>query len=362
MKTTNTIFKLVLAAVVLLGATEAHAKIWRVNNQSNYNGVNQFGDNLGGTPVFPVFKQIGDAMLWPSVSEDGTDTLHIEGSTTQYANATINKPVVIIGNGYFLTENPKTSSNVSSASIGNVTFVEGSSGSSVIGMRVVSSNNLSINLYSGANNIKIQRCWLYGNIRVWSPVTDIYVLQNFFPTSNNAIFSLTNPISNLVFNHNILQRALDYTASEFTQCNNNVFDGPTNSLNIEIYTAEFRNNILKATGATVNINDGTNLNVEFATCTQASQFGGTPNVVIQPNMNLVFQTEGSTDGIYQLNETWAAANPGSNGDRGAFGGAPQQRYTLSGLAPIPVIYSVSSTGLATPGEGLPVTIKARTIK
>ncbi|MEP6844563.1 MAG: hypothetical protein ABI861_01100, partial [Panacibacter sp.] len=49
-------------------------------------------------------------------------------------------------------------------------------------------------------------------------------------------------------------------------------------------------------------------------------------------------------------------------ERGVFGGAATiNRYTLSGLAAIPVIYQVSTSGVATP-TGLPVTIKARTIK
>ena len=50
--------------------------------------------------------------------------------------------------------------------------------------------------------------------------------------------------------------------------------------------------------------------------------------------------------MYQILSGSVASNSGSDGtDRGAFGGAPvADRYTLSGLAAIPVIYSVSTSG------------------
>ena len=69
-------------------------------------------------------------------------------------------------------------------------------------------------------------------------------------------------------------------------------------------------------------------------------------------------------GQYQLQSGVAGNVPGSDGaERGAFGGiAPSNRYTLSGLAAIPVIYDVSTTGVSQAGTGMTVQVKARTVK
>lgn len=123
----------------------------------------------------------------------------------------------------------------------------------------------------------------------------------------------------------------------------------------------FQNNILKNPSAIVNINNGTNLNVSFNTAASPNQFGTTNNNVVADMTTLfVDPALNSTDGDYQLRPGSA---PGSDGaDRGAFGGViVQNRYQLSGLAAIPVIYEIQTNGVATP-TGLPVTIKARTIQ
>src|SRR5205085_10855360 len=78
----------------------ANAKIWRVNNKSNYNGTSLYGDNFGGTSTYPVFKQMSDAVNWAGVVNN--DSLYVEGSTTVYAGTTVTKKLIIIGAGFFL--------------------------------------------------------------------------------------------------------------------------------------------------------------------------------------------------------------------------------------------------------------------
>lgn len=96
--------------------------------------------------------------------------------------------------------------------------------------------------------------------------------------------------------------------------------------------------------------------------TLSTQFGTADNNLVVPAIATLFVTSASPDGAYQVANGSQANNSGSDGsDRGAFGGAAAiSRYTLSGLAAIPVIYGVSTPG-ATSGN-LPVTINARTIK
>lgn len=81
-------------------------------------------------------------------------------------------------------------------------------------------------------------------------------------------------------------------------------------------------------------------------------------------MGTLFIAPGSsTDGNYQLQSGVASNYPGlGGGDRGAFGGSiPANRYTLSGLANIPVIYDVYTTGTVVSGT-LPIIIKGKNYK
>lgn len=80
-------------------------------------------------------------------------------------------------------------------------------------------------------------------------------------------------------------------------------------------------------------------------------------------MSTLFFTSGSADGAYKLKQNSAGSGNGSDGtDLGVFGGQPPNRYTLSGLAAIPVVYKLTTSGVATQQNGLSVTISARTIK
>ncbi|WP_153798154.1 hypothetical protein [Foetidibacter luteolus] len=346
----------------------ANATVWRVNNTSNYNGTSLFGENLGGTASYPVFQQINQAIGWASVSAG--DTLHVEGSSIVYAAANITKKLILIGPGYFLTENPNTSNNVLDAKLATVVFTSTSGGSQLIGFNVVYNSNTGNRIYIQASNILIKRCRIERSITLGDnySISDIAIIQNFFPLAGDETAIRTNSNTQFVypddvyFNNNILQKTLLWAGS-ILQCNNNVFDGPANKLNIQMLTSSFQNNILKSTNATVNINNNTNLNVAYNVGTSATQFGTANNNLAVPNMTTVFVDAGTTDGKYQLKAASPASNNGSDGtDRGAYGGlAVTSRYTLSGLAPIPVIYGISTSAVAT-SSGLPVTIQARTIK
>src|SRR5450432_1009367 len=99
---------------------QAGATIWRINNKSNYNGSTLYGENFGGSPAYPVFAQISQAVAFGIVNNG--DTLHVEGSTVVYDFAIITKRLVIIGPGYILPNNPKTSDNALESKIGRIYF------------------------------------------------------------------------------------------------------------------------------------------------------------------------------------------------------------------------------------------------
>lgn len=371
MKTKQLLLTFVVIASLLL-STKLQAKTWRVNNLSNYNGSTTFGENYGGTPSFPVFKEINQAIAYPNVIAG--DTLHIEGSTAVYADAVITKRLIIIGPGYFLTENPKVSNNTYDAKIGRVTFDSGSESSQLIGMNVLNDGSSGDGIvYINTNGIIIKRCRIERYVRPNTLLEDVYILQNFFPnTLNTSAITDTGsssyiPPQDIVFNNNIVQKTLIWSDGSWgtgtiLECNNNIFDGPSNILNLEFNTGSFQNNILKAAGITANINSGTNNNVQFNTVSNSSVFSGTTGNVWVPSMALLFVDSGTTDGSYQLKTDPTYNQPGSDGaERGAFGGvAITNRYNLSGLGAIPIVYDVTTTGVSEPGTGLPITVRART--
>ena len=363
---------LLLVAVIVAALTvqTANAKIWRVNNKSNYNGTSLYGDNFGGTSAYPVFNQISQAVGWAAVVNN--DTLYIEGSTTVYASATVTKKLAIIGTGYFLTENPKVTNDGLESKVSQLSInIEGSH---VIGMNVVNTGYASDGkIYINANGISVKRCRIERGIQFATELTDVYIANNFFSNviATNAFYtngyaSFIAP-TNIVFNNNICQKTLNWNAWPIQQCNNNVFDGPVNAspnLQLQFITSECSNNILKTTNAAVSINSGNNEKLTHNIGTLVTQFGTSNQNKVVADMTTLFVTAGTSDGKYKLKNGSPGSNNGSDGtDRGVFGGSVvPNRYTLSGLANIPVVYKLTTPGVATPAAGLPVTISARTIK
>jgi hypothetical protein len=363
-------FVVLVIILCLLSFQQTYAKIWRVNNNSNYNGSSLWGDNFGGTATFPVFKQIADANNSNLVSAG--DTIYVEGSTANYEAVTINKKLAIVGPGFFLNENPHVSNDVLQSAVAHISFTTGSEGSQLIGMYVYDVYGVSISV----NNILIKRCRIDAAVTVSFNISDISIVQNYFvnataTTASAVAVSAYGFPSNFIFDNNICQRTLllFYSTTTYTllECKNNVFDCPSisGSPSIKLNAGSFQNNILKTASATVNINGGTNQNVSYNISASATgQFGTSNHNTVVTNMTTLFVASGTSDGKYKLKNNSPGSNNGSDGtDRGAFGGAAvSNRYTLSGLAPVPVIYDLTTSGVATPTDGLSVTISARTIK
>ncbi len=358
-------------------AVQANATIWRVNNKSNYNGSTLYGENFGGSPAYPVFAQINQAVAFGIVNSG--DTLHVEGSTVVYDYAAITKRLVIIGPGYFLPNNPKTSENAMESKIGRIYFNAGSDNSVVEGMDVIANGNTAdAVVYVNVNGITVKRCRIESGVQFGHPLSDIYILQNFFPntlvsnvfsTDGNTTFT---PPTNIYFNNNICQKTLTWgtpianptTLWPILQCNNNVFDGPDNlaNPNLSFTASEFKNNILMPVNAKVNIAASAGV-IQYNIGTLSTQFGTSDNNLVVPAITTLFVASStSADGAYQIANASQASNNGSDGtDRGAFGGGVSiDRYTLSGLAAIPVIYTITTPGATS--TDLQVTIQARTIK
>lgn len=358
-----------LAIMVSLLTQNAQAKIWRVNNTSNYNGTTLWGDNLGGTSSNPVFAELTDAYSSKLVSVNSIDTVYLEGTSIPYGGLQLYKSMIIIGSGYFLNENPNVSNTVSEAEVQYVVFEPGSEGSQLIGVHQ-GDNAGGIGIF--ASNILIKRCRIDYQISVGTGITNITIVGNYFSASSTSSILNPNPggfPSNFVFDNNICKSQLllkgFFTVFTVEECNNNVFDCPAISgkPSILMNTTSFKNNILKTSAATVNINANVvSSDVSYNTSASATnQFGTTNNNIVITDMSTLFvdPSTNTTDGRYQLRPGSAAGADGT--DRGAFGGlAVSNHYMLSGLAAIPVIYNIATSGVGT--SGINVSIKARTIK
>lgn len=174
MKTKRLFISMLVMALIPFSAS---AKIWRVNNQSNYNGTNSWGNNYGGTAAYPVFKQINQAVGWSGVVAN--DTLHVEGSSSTYDAAIITKKLVIIGPGYFLSLNPKVSNTTYDARVKNVEFQTGSANSQLIGVNLVDEGSGGPGwIEIRVNGVTIKRCRIEKGIRFGTLISDVYILIN----------------------------------------------------------------------------------------------------------------------------------------------------------------------------------------
>jgi len=287
-------------------------------------------------------------------ASDG-DTIYMEGSATSYDGAIITKKLVIVGPGYFLSENPNTQAITTEAEFSaNLQFKAGSQGSTIEGCDIY--HNL-IQIY--VDSITVKRCKVY-SIEFHDTISDLLIIQNYIDyqikcNTSNVI------VSNTIIANNILAGGstgiLVYSNSGPLLITNNIVCNVMSSFPINVFNSNIQNNILTGPGASVAQNTGNSIiNNLFAT-TGTDADGNKYNM----NMALVFADfsgsgDYSADSKWQLKEGSPAIGAGIGGvDCGVFGGT--YPYVLSGIPEFPHIYSASIAVTATAESGLPVVIK-----
>lgn len=310
---------------VIAFALTVQAKIWRVNNNAAINAN------------FTSF-------VAAQATVSANDTLYFEGSTVSYGNIVLTKPLVIIGPGYFLEENPQTQSNPITAKFGTIGFNSGSSGSIITGALI--QNQITINV----SNVSIIRCYT-ADIGLNSSLTSIgniillgnYVNGEIYNVNNN-----TNPIINVIVSNNFCYVYFHEIVSGVM--NNNIFNSSSTMSNFVV-----SNNILKAGSFSLNNNTFYN-NISYGT--QFPIGNGNQQNKIMTDV-FVGTTGNSTDGQWKLKEYSPALGAGNDGtDCGMFGGSSP--YVLSGLPSIPAIYEITMPTTGDNINGIDVTIKAKT--
>lgn len=324
--------KLFSLVIVLSFVLASQAKVWRVNNIAAMNAD------------FTSF-------VAAQASVSSNDTLYFEGSTLSYGDITLSIPLVIIGPGYFLNQNPQTQNSLLSASFDKVIFNSGSLGSELTGVAV--NGSITIN----ANNIIIMKCLClsYSEIILNSTaasIGNIFILKNYLYSVSS---SGSNPIHNLLISNNFIDNnnfndCISLGKNTSGEIKNNTLNGDLNVYNFKVY-----NNIHLKGSISMNNNYFYN-NI----CYYAPFPSGNGN---QQSINMtdvfVGATGNSTDGQWQLKTFSPALKAGNDStDCGMFGGTSP--YVLSGLPSIPSIYEITIPTTGDNINGINVTIKAKT--
>jgi len=334
-----------------------NATVWRVNNRPNVDAD------------FTTLQTAIDGA-------DNGDTLYIEASETTYGNGVFDKKMIVIGAGYWLSENDITQADKVESQTGRLTFNDGSQGSEVMGLYIyesISGNPRAIVI--STDSISTKRNFIraneFDNNTAYYPIC-IYITGNytFLNIKQNWIYStrganrptfgiyIAGILSNSIICNNFVRATTDTRNSIYMTTNstateliiaNNVIWG-----NITTYYTIHNNNI--QVEGTYNNGAGDLLSNNLCSGTQYPASNANQQNV---DMSTVFvDYVGYIDNDYILKTGSPAIGAGiSGGDCGAFGnGTGIESYVLSGLPAIPAVFEATVTTIGS--SVLPVNIKA----
>lgn len=370
----------VSALALVLISVAASATVFRVNNQP---GVDA---DFNTAPAAISAAQIDD-------------TLYFEGSPISYGEVSLNKRLVIIGSGYFLTENDSTQAIPLSSRFDELVISSGGAGSVITGIQVentsssTSSNNTYL-VFVDADDVQLIRCYFRhaapgsssfsgSTVRVNSSHNNVLISQCFIrqdrvstatsgSSYNTHAVEISTNCQGIVLVNNILkfgnkttaysfsgQYALEMESSSSAVIVNNVIMG-----RIEAYNSVFANNIQIIGGNTPA--QSFQVSSEFPNVVQNNighdtQFGTDNGNQSSVNMTNVFTYGPGNENIdnhYQLSMSSPAIGAGVTGeDCGAFGG--DNAIKLSGLPGIPAIFQTIVPAVGNTTDGLNITLDAK---
>ena len=382
----KTFFNTLSALAMVLVSFSASATVYRVNNQPG---------------VDADYTTIASAITAAATG----DTLYVESSVLTYGVMTLNKPLVILGAGYFIAANDSTQALPNSSRFDRIVVQAAGSGSVIAGIEVRNTDSNSstnpfamVDVQTNANNVSLIRCYFFhaaqGNstnasgaaLNINNSASNTLVTQCFIEQDadrsdgscsgcclNSYAVNIGSNCSGLVFSNNIIkfgnknasyassctQRAFQMATSSSAIIVNNVFMGP-----IHAYNSVFANNI-QISGTTSAgssfINNGSFPNVIQNNIGHLDQFGTANGNQSNVNMVDVFvygPGNERTDNHYILAAGSPAIAAGVGGiDCGAFGG--EGAFKLSGLPGIPAIFQAVVPFQGNTTDGLNITLDAK---
>jgi hypothetical protein len=335
--------KLTSLGMFIFILVNVHATCWRLNNNTSIDAD------------FRTFAEAQDA------ASPG-DTIYFEGNGEQsnYGNLVITKKLVLIGPGYFLSENDSTSANQLYARILSAKVMASAAGTEIYGLYIYTSDANTNCLVLYASDVIISRnCFYlnsYNNIVIAGNVENIMISQNYtYEIIANA--TLTNGI---IANNYISYRINLNNTSSAIITNNVVGSNIQN-----VYNSQIKNNIVYGNSGQSTLSATLTGNTVSYNLTLGPLGAGTygPGNVGSVDMSTVFlgypnQGSYSTDGRFQLNPAGPAIGAGEGGiDCGMFGGSLP--YVLSCLPAVPHIYEAIVPTAGSSSSGLPVIIKVK---
>lgn len=325
-------------AIAMLGIVfclpySAFAKVWRINN------------NAG---VSADFTNVNTAIANTSVHNG--DTLYVEPSAVSYAGGTLNKRLVIIGAGYFLSENTGLQASTNDSFIGSFTLDSLCSGSVIMGIRI---SQVFVN--STVDNMLWTRCAVsfttnnsVPNSRMSNWVINKCHLNSF------SFNSPAYPFENLQITNCIVTGVINLAANVNCLIRNNVINS-----SLDLVNTYFSNNILTSAGTN-----------SFINCTIKHNIATSSNGLPAGNNNqngvaatTIFVTGGTTDGRWRLRAGSPAIAAGETiggitPDLGAYG--TDDPYRISGIPPIPAIYSLTvPSSIPSTATSMNITVSTR---
>lgn len=358
---------LITIAIILIATTQISAKVWRVNNTY-----------LASADFTSISTAISNSSVLAG------DTLYVEGSALSYGTITLNKRLVILGTGYFISDNDSTQAHSYPSTLDKITFNSGAQGSFIAGLYITGTYYTTSTLSSSAsvvgintNDITISNCFVentynssYNDAAIFiaSGVNNIIIKKCFLRTvrtsyTSSYVIYLAGTNTNIYIYNNIIKQntkssGAGYSVYMTSSCEaiigNNVLIG-----NNFVYNSVVFNNIqIRGTF--------TNSPIYFNTMQNnignASQFGTIDGNQSISNMATIFTYAPSGENIdnhYRLLQPSSPAiAAGLNGtDCGIFGG--NDPYKLSGLPAIPAIFNANIPVGGTTTGGINIDIKGK---
>jgi hypothetical protein len=289
------------------------------------------------------------------------DIIYVEPSGISYGNLTCIKPLTIIGNGYFLSQQvPSVQVDPRQSELAQVIFAAGSAGSRITGCTINSTFAVA------ANNVTVERNFIATTFYLGSnPFTGIattissgLIRQNYF-LGGSINFNLggATTISNVLIANNIILNGIAGGNSpdlNSVLIMNNVLGrlAGNGGGDIDVDNCVIKNNIVTDPTATFTLRaNATSNNLGAGT-----QFGTSNGN--QQNVSMTGMFVGgtaSTDGAFRLAAGSPAIGAGESGvDAGAYGGGTP--YRIAGIPSVPTIYQYSQS---VTGNTLNATISTR---
>lgn len=329
---------IILTGALLLASEVTQARVWRVNRDgysANYTGINA------------LVTAINDVD-----SVQAGDTLHVEPSPNPYTGVTLDRQLVILGPGYFLSENvtPQLQQNTWYAYVDFIAIPNGISNNGTLISGIYAGN-----IVIGASDITIDRCRMTNvGIQQANATADGITIKRCFVDDEFYQQYVGGATPNVAITNLLISNC--YFGGPFTLWPNQlgtVTQCVMNS-NVSVHGQLFTRNIVRG-GTTFQNNVNSIINMA------ANIFYNNPGTWLDDGTNhrnqdvtQFFPSTGSTDG--KLNTTGLCSLCATHSIGMIYGTDP---YDLSGIPNIPTIYALSAQPTVTQGEVLPVIISTR---